>query len=63
VPSGIGADDGSVPDPMVLPAAVTVTFGAVKAGLLLPPAAGLAGRIRLVEVGLDLDGVEPLVRT
>lgn len=61
VPSGVGPDDGSVPDRLVLPALVTVTFGAVKAGLLLPPASGLAGRVHLVEIGLDLSGVEPAV--
>ncbi|HEY0260666.1 MAG TPA: NAD(P)H-hydrate epimerase [Lacisediminihabitans sp.] len=63
IPSGIGPDDGSVPDPIVLPADVTVTFGGYKAGLLLPPAAALAGRVRLVDIGLeaDLAGLEPLV--
>lgn len=63
IPSGIGSDDGSVPDPLVLPAQVTVTFGARKAGLLLPPASGLAGRVVLVDIGLqpDLDGVRPVV--
>ena len=53
VPSGIGVDDGGRPGP-VLPADLTVTFGAVKAGLLLPPAAGVAGAIELVDLGLDL---------
>ena len=63
-PSGIGTDDGSVPDPAVLPADVTVTFGALKAGLLLSPGAELAGRIVLVDIGLgpELEGVEPLLR-
>lgn len=50
IPSGIGADDGVVPGP-VLPADRTVTFGALKAGLLLPPAAHLAGEVELVDVG------------
>ncbi|MEK8225627.1 NAD(P)H-hydrate epimerase [Oerskovia sp. M15] len=45
VPSGIGVDDGSVPGP-VLPADRTVTFGATKPGLLLPPATHLAGVAR-----------------
>jgi len=64
LPSGIGPDDGSVPDPTVLHADVTVTFGAIKAGLLLPPGDAYVGRIRLVDIGLgpDLVGVEPLVR-
>ncbi|MBU1251103.1 MAG: NAD(P)H-hydrate epimerase [Actinobacteria bacterium] len=53
LPSGVHSDDGSVPDPTVLPADVTVTFGAVKAGLLREPAARYAGEVRLVELGLD----------
>ncbi len=63
LPSGIHPDDGSVPDPTVLPATVTVTFGAVKAGLLLEPAAGYAGRVELVDLGLgpDLATMTPLV--
>jgi hydroxyethylthiazole kinase-like uncharacterized protein yjeF len=63
LPSGVGADDGSVSGP-VLPAAVTVTFGAVKAGLLLPPGRDLAGELRLVDLGLGpaLGGLTPLIR-
>ena len=52
LPSGIGADDGSVPDEAVLPADLTVTFGAEKAGLLLDPGARYAGRVVLVDLGL-----------
>jgi NAD(P)H-hydrate epimerase len=63
IPSGINPDDGSVPDPVVLPADVTVTFGGYKAGLLLPPASGLAGRVHVIDIGLgpDLDALEPSV--
>ena len=63
LPSGIHPDDGSVPDPTVLRADVTVTFGAVKAGLLIEPAAGHAGRIELVDLGLGpyLAAMTPLV--
>lgn len=63
LPSGISPDDGRVPDPAVLPADLTVTMGAVKAGLLLPPASRLAGRVVLVDLGLGpaLAGVEPVV--
>lgn len=50
IPSGIGVDDGVVLGP-VLPADRTVTFGALKPGLILPPAAHLAGEIELVDVG------------
>ncbi|WP_188484689.1 NAD(P)H-hydrate epimerase [Cellulomonas carbonis] len=51
VPSGIGVDDGTVPGP-VLRADRTVTFGTAKPGLLLPPAAALAGELELVDLGL-----------
>ncbi|MFF2372401.1 NAD(P)H-hydrate epimerase [Agromyces sp. NPDC058110] len=64
LPSGVSPDDGSVPVPVVLPADVTVTMGAVKAGLLVGPAAPLAGRIVLVDLGLGpaLADVRPVVR-
>jgi NAD(P)H-hydrate repair Nnr-like enzyme with NAD(P)H-hydrate epimerase domain len=64
LPSGIGPSDGRVPDPAVLPADVTVTFGALKAGLLLEPARSLAGRVILIDIGLgpELEGVEPVLR-
>ena len=51
VPSGIGVDDGTVAGP-VLRADRTVTFGVAKPGLLLVPAAGLAGRVTVVDLGL-----------
>lgn len=52
-PSGVG-DTGAMPE-TVLPAHVTVTMGAAKAGLLLPPADSIAGRIDVVDLGLPLD--------
>jgi NAD(P)H-hydrate epimerase len=52
LPSGIGVDDGSVPNPTVLPADLTVTFGGVKSGLLLRPAADYAGRVVVVDIGI-----------
>lgn len=52
IPSGVGTDDGAVPDPVVLPATVTVTFGGYKAGQFLQPAAALCGEIRLVDIGI-----------
>jgi hydroxyethylthiazole kinase-like uncharacterized protein yjeF len=61
LPSGIGTDDGSVEDPTVLAADLTVTFGAVKAGLLLEPGRRYAGRVELIDLGLRLEG-EPVVR-
>ncbi len=65
VPSGIDVDTGGIADDHMLHADVTVTFGGVKAGLLTGPAATLAGRIELVDVGIgaDLATMEPLVRT
>ncbi|OUE22398.1 Bifunctional NAD(P)H-hydrate repair enzyme Nnr [Clavibacter michiganensis] len=60
LPSGVGSDDGAVPDPTVLPADLTVTFGAGKAGLLRDPARALAGRVVVVDVGLDLSDVAPI---
>lgn len=55
IPSGVDPDDGSVPDPLVLPADITVTFGAHKAGLLIAPGADLAGDIRLIDIGLGAE--------
>ncbi|BDZ55084.1 NAD(P)H-hydrate epimerase [Agromyces marinus] len=62
LPSGISPDDGVVPDPTVLPADVTVTMGAVKAGLLVGPAVAFVGRVVLVDLGLGpaLAGVQPV---
>jgi NAD(P)H-hydrate repair Nnr-like enzyme with NAD(P)H-hydrate epimerase domain len=55
VPSGIHPDTGEVPEAdAVLPADVTVTFGACKVGLLRAPAA-VVGRIDLVDIGLGLE--------
>lgn len=54
LPSGIGVDDGTLPAGPVLPAGLTVAFGTAKPGLLLPPAARLAGRLEVVDLGLPL---------
>ncbi|WP_246852780.1 NAD(P)H-hydrate epimerase [Naasia sp. SYSU D00948] len=64
LPSGVDADDGSVPDPAVLPADLTVTFGGMKAGLLLSPARELAGRVRVVQIGIErqLARMEPALQ-
>ncbi|PWJ55434.1 yjeF C-terminal region, hydroxyethylthiazole kinase-related/yjeF N-terminal region [Quadrisphaera granulorum] len=58
VPSGVAADSGDLPrDPSGRPACVhadlTVTVGTAKPALLLPPAARAAGRIVVVDIGLD----------
>ncbi|GGY74733.1 NAD(P)H-hydrate dehydratase [Streptomyces nitrosporeus] len=51
LPSGVEADTGQVLGPAVR-ADVTVTFGTYKPGLLIDPAAGHAGALRLVDIGL-----------
>ena len=51
LPSGIDADTGAVDGPAVR-ADVTVTFGALKPGLLIDPGAGHAGTVELVDIGL-----------
>ncbi|MHC3000386.1 NAD(P)H-hydrate epimerase [Microbacterium sp. HJ5] len=60
LPSGLHPDTGAADD-AVLPAAVTVTFGAAKAGLVTGRGPELAGEIVLVDLGLGpgLAGVEP----
>ena len=65
VPSGVGVDDGALPG-AVLRADRTVTFGAPKPALLLPPAAGRAGDVVTVDLGLlpglREQGARPVVR-
>lgn len=61
VPSGVGVDDGRHGG-SVLAADLTVTFGALKPCLVLPPASELAGRVELVDLGLDLAGGPAVVR-
>ena len=51
LPSGVAPDTGETPAPHVT-ADVTVTFGAAKPCLLLPPAARAAGRVEVVDIGL-----------
>ncbi|MBU4215192.1 MAG: bifunctional ADP-dependent NAD(P)H-hydrate dehydratase/NAD(P)H-hydrate epimerase [Actinobacteria bacterium] len=60
VPSGAGVDDGALRGP-VLRADLTVTFGATKPGLLLPPGDAAAGRVEVVDIGLDLSAARPAV--
>lgn len=51
IPSGLHPDTGEADD-AVLPASITVTFGAVKAGLATGRGPDLAGEIVLVDIGL-----------
>lgn len=61
LPSGVGVDDGTRAG-AVLDADLTVTFGARKPALLLPPACAAAGRVVVADLGLDLPGVPAVVR-
>ncbi len=62
LPSGVDPDTGETPAPHVR-ADLTVTFGALKPCLLLPPASLAAGQVVEVDIGLgDLLPDEPAVR-
>lgn len=51
LPSGLGADGVEPPGPAIR-AALTVTFGFLKRSLVLQPAAGHAGCVRTVDIGI-----------
>ncbi|MCU1490176.1 MAG: hypothetical protein JWM85_1581, partial [Acidimicrobiaceae bacterium] len=53
IPSGVDADTGAASDGAVR-AALTVTFGSVKPGLLLFPGRAHAGAVRVEEIGLPV---------
>ncbi|HEY0127345.1 MAG TPA: NAD(P)H-hydrate epimerase, partial [Blastococcus sp.] len=53
VPSGVDASTGAV-DGAAFPAMHTVTFGAVKLGLVVGEGRAYAGQVHLVDIGLDL---------
>lgn len=58
LPSGVDPDTGEVGEvgevgAVTVHADVTVTFGTAKPALLLPPAAHRAGRVEVVDIGLD----------
>lgn len=52
VPSGVDADSGNV-DGSAIAADVTVTFGALKAGLVVSPGSWHAGVVELIDIGLQ----------
>lgn len=56
IPSGVDGLTGAAGDG-VLQAQRTVTFAALKPGLLFPPGAGLAGVLELADIGLDTSGL------
>jgi ADP-dependent NAD(P)H-hydrate dehydratase / NAD(P)H-hydrate epimerase len=60
VPTGVDASTGATGEVFVR-ADRTVTFGAHKAGLLLPGGAEAAGEATLIDIGLDFTDVIPAV--
>ncbi len=61
VPSGVDASTGAV-EGVAFPALHTVTFGAVKRGLVVGEGRGHAGRVHLVDIGLGPHLPAPDVR-
>ncbi|MET3719011.1 MULTISPECIES: NAD(P)H-hydrate epimerase [unclassified Arthrobacter] len=61
IPSGVDADTGEAHAP-VLPADLTVTFGAAKVGLLADPGADHAGRVQVVPIGIEDELPWPALR-
>ncbi|MGY1837917.1 MULTISPECIES: NAD(P)H-hydrate dehydratase [unclassified Modestobacter] len=61
LPSGVAADTGEVPGE-VFPAQHTVTFGAVKPGLVVGAGRRHAGQVHLVDIGLGPHLGEPSAR-
>jgi len=55
IPSGVDGLTGEAQDGAVQ-ADVTVTFAALKPGLVLSPGAERSGRVELVDIGLDVSG-------
>jgi NAD(P)H-hydrate epimerase len=60
IPSGVDGLSGAA-DGAVLPAAETVTFAALKPGLLLAPGRGLAGEVTVADIGLPTPSRSHLV--
>lgn len=60
VPSGVDASTGEVVGSAVR-ADVTVTFGAMKTGLLVAPGADYAGTVEVVDIGLTLPAADVTV--
>lgn len=62
LPSGVNADTGEVTGE-ILSADVTVTFGALKVGLLTGAGARAAGRVVTVDIGLAAALPEPVIHS
>jgi hydroxyethylthiazole kinase-like uncharacterized protein yjeF len=55
VPSGVDADNGDCDVDACIHADVTITFGALKPGLVLAPGAAFVGAIEVVNLDLEFD--------
>ena len=53
VPSGVDALTGDIAGDVLI-ATRTITFAALKPGLLMPPGSALAGELELADIGLDI---------
>jgi ADP-dependent NAD(P)H-hydrate dehydratase / NAD(P)H-hydrate epimerase len=62
VPSGLAADGGE-PLTIAVRADATVTFGGLKVGLVVPPGRALAGRVRVVDIGVPAEALTRGIRT
>ena len=60
IPTGISADDGTLPSE-AFRADITVTMGAAKPGLLLDPARRYAGDVRIVDLSFPLPDEPALI--
>ena len=58
IPSGVNSDTGQIMGTAVQ-ASATATFGSIKPGLLCYPGAGLAGDIRVIDIGLPMPETLP----
>jgi NAD(P)H-hydrate epimerase len=58
IPSGVNGDTGAIEGEAV-EAALTVTFGAAKLGVVLLPGAEVAGVVRVVDIGFPEDLLAP----
>lgn len=64
IPSGVDGTTGVAgPTSTPLPADVTVTFAALKPGLLLADGRRLAGRVEVADIGLDTSAVDTTLLT
>ena len=57
VPTGIGADSGTV-DPFTVTPDMTVTFGLPKVGMYQAPASAHIGRVQVIEIGIPKAAID-----